>query len=61
MYKFNKLTTSFIKIINVLAKGKTQGEYNIYMLVLDEEEPECFKHAQRLMKYAHKQLPTVDD
>ena len=56
MSKINKLTTSFIKITNALEKVKNQGEYNIYVSMLDEEELECLKYVQRLRKYTNKQL-----
>ena len=55
MSKINKLTTSFIKITNALDKVKNQGEYNIYVSMLDEEELECLKYAQRLRKYTNRQ------
>ena len=55
MSKINKLTTSFIKITNALDKVKNQDEYNIYVSMLDEEELECLKYAQRLRKYANRQ------
>ena len=64
MSKVNKLTTSFIKITNALDKVKNQDEYNIYISVLDEEELECLKYAQRLRTYTHRQLaspPTDTD
>ena len=51
----NKLTTRFIKITNALDKVKNQDEYNIYVSMLDEEELECLKCAQRLRKYANRQ------
>ena len=54
MSKINKLTTSFIKITNALEKVKNQDEYNIYVSMLDEEELECLKYAQRLRKRANK-------
>ena len=56
MSRINKLTTSFIKITNALDKVKNQDEYNIYVSVLDEEELECLKYAQRLLKYTNRQL-----
>ena len=55
MSKINKLTTSFIKITNALDKVKNQDEYNIYVSMLDEEELECLKYAQRLRKYTNRQ------
>ena len=55
MSKINKLTTSFIKITNTLDKVKNQDEYNIYVSMLDEEELECLKYAQRLRKYTNRQ------
>ena len=55
MSKINKLTTSFIKITNALDKTKNQDEYNIYVSMLDEEELECLKYAQRLRKYTNRQ------
>ena len=55
MSKINKLTTSFIKITNALDKVKNQDEYNIYVSMLDREELECLKYAQRLRKYTNKQ------
>ena len=55
MSKINKLTTSFIKITNALDKTKNQDEYNIYVSMLDEEELECLKYAQRLRKYNNRQ------
>ena len=51
----NKLTTSFIKITNALEKVKNQDEYNIYVWMLDKEELECLKYAQRLRKYTNRQ------
>ena len=54
MSKINKLITSFIKITNALDKVKNQDEYNIYVSMLDEEELECLKYAQRLRKHANK-------
>ena len=59
MSKVNKLTTSFIKITNALEKVKNQDEYNIYVSMLDEEELECLKYAQRLRKYNNRQLATA--
>ena len=56
MSKINKLTTSFIKITNALDKVKNQDEYNIYVSMLDEEELECLKYAQRLRKYTNRQM-----
>ena len=47
MSKINKLTTSFIKIANVLGRVKNQDEYNIYVSMLDAEELECLKYARR--------------
>ena len=55
MTKINKLTTSFINITNALDKTKNQDEYNIYVSMLDEEELECLKYAQRLRKYTNRQ------
>ena len=55
MSRTNKLTTSFIKITNALDKTKNQDEYNIYVSMLDEEELECLKYAQRLRKYTNRQ------
>ena len=54
MSKINKLTTSFIKNTNAMDKERNQDEYNIYVSMLDEEELECLKYAQRLRKYADK-------
>ena len=34
---------------------KNQDEYNIYVSMLDEEELECLKYAQRLRKYTNRQ------
>ena len=59
MSKINKLTTSFIKITNALDKVKNQDEYNIYVSMLDEEELECLKYAQRLRKYTNRQALVV--
>ena len=56
MSKINKLTTSFIKITNAMDKVKNQDEYNIYVSMLDEEELECLKYAQRLRKYTNRQM-----
>ena len=56
MSKINKLTTSFIKITNALEKVNNQDEYNIYVSMLDEEELECLKYAQRLRKYTNRQV-----
>ena len=64
MSKINKMTTRFIKITNALDKVKNQDEYNIYVSMLDEEELECLKYAQRLRKYTNRQLlasPTDTD
>ena len=64
MSRINKLTTSFIEITNALHKTKNQDAYNIYVSMLDEEELECLKYAQRLPKYTHMQLlasPTDTD
>ena len=64
MSKINKLTTSSIKITNALDKVKNQDEYNMYVSMLDEEELECLKYAQRLRKYTNRQLlasPTDTD
>ena len=55
MSKINKLTTSFIKITNALNKTKNQDEHNTYVSMLDEEELECLKYAQRLRKYNNRQ------
>ena len=55
MSKINKLTTSFIKIMNALEKVKNQDEYNIYVSTLDEEELDCLKYVQRLRKYTNRQ------
>ena len=55
MSKINKLTTSFIKITNALDKTKNQDEYNMYVSMLNEEELECLKYAQRLRKYTSRQ------
>ena len=55
MSKINKFITGFIKITNALDKVKNQGEYNIYVSMLDEEELECLKYAQRLRKYTNRQ------
>ena len=54
MSKINKLTTSSIKTTNALDKVKNQDEYIIYVSMLDEEELECLKYAQRLRKHANK-------
>ena len=54
MSKINKLKTSFIKITNALGKVKNQDEYNTYVSMLDEEELECLKYAQRLRKHANR-------
>ena len=64
MSSINKLTTSFIKLTNALDKTKNQDEYNIYVSMLDEEELECLKYAQRLRKYTNRQClasPTDTD
>ena len=62
MSRINKLTTSFIKITNALDKTKNQDEYNIYVLMLDEEELECLKYVQRLRKCNNRQqLPSPTD
>ena len=58
MLKVNKLTTSFTKITNAIDKARNQDEYNIYASMLDEEELECLKYAQRLRRYANRQLQT---
>ena len=59
MSRINKVTTSFIKIANALDKTKNQDEYNMYVSMLDEEELECLKYAQRLRKYYNRQqLPS---
>ena len=55
MSRINKLTTTFIKITNAFGKVKNQDEYNIYVSMLDEEELECLKYAQRLCKYTNRQ------
>ena len=55
MSKINKLTTSFIKITNALDKVKNQDKYNICVSMLDEEELECLKYAQRLRTYTNMQ------
>ncbi|MFM7979632.1 MAG: hypothetical protein ACKPKO_09985, partial [Candidatus Fonsibacter sp.] len=41
---------------------KNQDEYNMYVSMLDEEELECLKYAQRLRKYTHRHLlaPATD-
>ena len=54
MSKINNLTTSFIKIAKALDKVKNHDEYKIYVSILDEEELECLKYAQRLRKHANK-------
>ena len=59
MSKIYKLTTSFIKNTNALDKVKNQDEYNIYVSMLDEEELECLKYAQRLRKYINRQALVV--
>ena len=38
----------FIKITHALDKVKNQDKYNMYVSMLDEEELECLKSAQRL-------------
>ena len=62
MSRISKLTTSFMKITNALDKTKNQDEYNIYVLMCDEEELECLKYFQRLRKYNNRQqLPSPTD
>ncbi|MFM7980534.1 MAG: hypothetical protein ACKPKO_14575 [Candidatus Fonsibacter sp.] len=64
MSKINKLTSSFIIIANALDKVHNQDEYNICVSMLDDEELECLKYAQRLRKYTNRQLfasPTDTD
>ena len=62
MSRISKLTTSFINITNALDKTKNQDEYNMYVSMLDEEELECLKYAQRLRNYNNKQqLPSPTD
>ena len=56
MSNINKLTTSFTKMTNALDKVKNQDEYNIYVLMLDDDELECLKYVQRLRKYTNRQL-----
>ena len=56
MLKVNKLTTSFIKITNVIDKARNQDEYKIYVSMPDEEELDCLKYVQRLRRYANRQL-----
>ena len=46
MSRINKLITSFIKSTNALDKTKNQDKYNMYVLMLDEDEVECLKYAQ---------------
>jgi len=53
------LTTSFIKITQAIDKAWNQDEYNIDVSMLDEEELECLKHAQRLRIYANRQWPAA--
>ena len=59
MSKVNNLTTSFIKITNALDKVKNQDEYTIYVSMLDEEELECLKYAQRLRTYNNREAATA--
>ena len=59
MLKVNKLTTSFIKITNAIDKARNHDEYYMYASMLDEEELECLKYAQRLRRYANRQLLTA--
>ena len=59
MSKVNNLTTSFIKITNALDKVKNQDEYTIYGSMLDEEELECLKYAQRLRTYNNREAATA--
>ena len=59
MSKVIKLTTSFINITNALEKVKNHDEYNIYVSMLDEEELEGLKYAQRLRRYNNRQLATA--
>ena len=64
MSNANKLTTRCIKITNSLDKVKNQDEYTIYVSMLDEEELECLKYAQRLRKSTNRQCvasPTDTD
>ena len=61
MQNVNKLTTSFIKITDAIDKARNQDEYNIYASMLDEEELECLKYAQRLRRYAYRQLQTAPE
>ena len=55
MSKVSKLITSCSKLTNVLDKVKNQDECNVYVSMLDEEELECLKYAQRLRKYTNRQ------
>ena len=55
------MTTSFIKITNAIDKARTQDEYNIYVPMLEEEEPDCLKYVQRLRRYANRQLQTAPE
>ena len=50
------MTASFFKIAQPLVKVQKQDEYNIYVSMLDEEELECLKYAQRLRTYNNRQL-----
>ena len=59
MPRINKLTTSFINITNALDKTKKQDEYNMYVSMLDEEELECLKNAQRLRKHIRSRTTTM--
>ena len=61
MLKVNKLITSFVQITNVIDKARNQDEYNIYVLMLDEEELECLKYVQRLRRYANRQCQTAPE
>ena len=57
MLKSNKLTTSFIKVTNAkIKRAKNQDEYNMYVSMLDKEELECLKYAQRLRKHTNRHL-----
>ena len=59
MSKVTKLTTSLLEITNALENVKNQGEYNICGSMLDEEELECLKYAQRLRKHNNIQSATA--
>ena len=64
MSKINQLTTRFIKITNALGKVTNPDEHNMYVSMLDEEELECLRYAQRLRTYTNRQLlasPTDTD